>query len=324
MPTPRPLARSASSFVEKPGAQSSASRALESTWPAGTGRPAWRARAITSAASTPRPSSAISIVTSSPAADALSVMVPSGRLPCGDSFVRRLDAVADGVADQMQHRVHHPFDQILVDLRGLPLQQQGDPLAGFAGEIANHERHAPEDFADRHEADAHQSLAQGPQLSIDRDGVLLNRAPFDRRHVRLDPRQRVQQAGAADHHVADLAHQFVEARQIDADDLRWRRRESSAATSGSSNEPAAIADAAAVGATSSASTATGVALERRLQVEARWNAEDELEGDRSVGFDLWRRVRRSCRSRRDACESRRRRRPRPAVRALARRCIATT
>ena len=81
MPTPRPLARSASSLVENPGAHRSARSAAASGVPEGTGRPAARACAATASASIPRPSSLASIVTISPAVDALSVMVPSGRLP---------------------------------------------------------------------------------------------------------------------------------------------------------------------------------------------------------------------------------------------------
>ena len=38
----------------------------------------------------------------------------------------------------------------------------------------------------------------------------------------LDARQRVGQPGAADHQIADVAHQLVEAREIDADEMRRR------------------------------------------------------------------------------------------------------
>ena len=81
MPTPRPLARSASSRVENPGAHRSASSVAASGVVSGVGRPAARARFATASASIPLPSSLISIVTISPAVDALSVIVPSGGLP---------------------------------------------------------------------------------------------------------------------------------------------------------------------------------------------------------------------------------------------------
>ena len=56
-------------------------------------------------------------------------------------------------------RVEHPLDQKLVDLGVLALDDQLDLLAGFAREVADDERHPPEDLAHRHEADAHDAVA---------------------------------------------------------------------------------------------------------------------------------------------------------------------
>ena len=54
------------------------------------------------------------------------------------------------------------------------------------------------------------------------DRVLLNGTPLARGNVGLDPRQRLVQPGAADHQIADAAHQLVQAGQIDADKVRRR------------------------------------------------------------------------------------------------------
>ena len=128
--------------------------------------------------------------------------------------------MADRIPDEVQDRIHHALDQVLVDLRRLTLQFQRDFLVVFTRQIADHERHAPENFANRHQADPHDAFAQPSQLSIDRLGVFLDGAPFRRRHVPLEARQRVRQAGAADHQVADALHQFVEAREVHADHVR--------------------------------------------------------------------------------------------------------
>ena len=125
-------------------------------------------------------------MTSSPAAEALSVIVPSGRLPWPNPFVRRFDAVAHRVAHQMEHRVHHALDQVLVDLRGLALEEERHLAAGFPRQVAHDERHASKDLANRYQADAHEAFAQRSQLAIDRDGVFLRVTPFRRRHVGFD------------------------------------------------------------------------------------------------------------------------------------------
>ena len=202
----------------------------------------------------------------------------------------RFDAVADGVADQVQHRVHHPLDQELVDLGALPPQLEVHALAGLAREIADDERHAAEDLADRHEADAHDPFAQRPQLAVDRDGVLLNRAPLGRGDAALDARQRVGQAGAADHQVADVAHQLVEAREVDADEVR--RRHASACRESPSIAAAALAAAAA---DVDGGLVLGVGLDDRFDDDAvrratpssvassRSRGDLELERDRAFG-----------------------------------------
>ena len=108
-------------------------------------------------------------------------MVPSGRLPARDPLVRRLDAVADGIANQMEHRIHHPLDEELVDFRRLAGQLQLHALAAVPGEIADDERHAPENLGDRDQPHAHHAFAQVAQLPLDALGVLLQRRATRRR-----------------------------------------------------------------------------------------------------------------------------------------------
>ena len=116
MPTPRPLARSASSRVEKPGAQSSDSSAAASSGPGGTGRPDGarprRDRRRIDAATV------VGDLDRDDLADGRGAEHDRafGTLAGGDALLRRFDSVADGVAHQMKHRIHHPLDQVLVDL----------------------------------------------------------------------------------------------------------------------------------------------------------------------------------------------------------------
>src|SRR6185503_9953983 len=97
------------------------------------------------------------------------------------------------------------------DLGPLPSQLEAYALAGLARQIADDERHAAEDLADRDEPHAHDPFAQRAKLTVDRDGVLLDRAPLARRDRFLHARERVGQPGTADHQIADVAHQVVEA-----------------------------------------------------------------------------------------------------------------
>ena len=113
-------------------------------------------------------------------------MVPSGRLPLAIRTVGLLDSVADRVANEMEHRIHHPLDQVLVDLGRLAFELERDLLARFAREVADDERHAPEDLADRDQADAHDPFPQRPQLAIDHHRVVVHRAPFSRGHVAFE------------------------------------------------------------------------------------------------------------------------------------------
>ena len=63
--------------------------------------------------------------------------------------------------------------------------------AGFAGEVADDERHAAEDLADRHEADPHDAFAQHTELTMVGDRFFLYGAPLGGRHISLSARFRL-------------------------------------------------------------------------------------------------------------------------------------
>ena len=150
---------------------------------------------------------------------------PFFRLVRGPSLRRRLDPVADRVPHQVENGIHHPLDQVFVDLGFLPLEHQPHLRGRVLRQVADDERHAPEDFADGDEAHAHDPLAQVAQLALERRAVLVHRAPLDRRHEPLDAGQRVLEPRPADHQVADHPHQLVEPRQIHANVVRGGGRQ---------------------------------------------------------------------------------------------------
>ena len=108
------------------------------------------------------------------------------RFAHGAPLGRRFDAVTDGVSHQMNDGIEHALDQELVDLGVLPVNLEPHVLAQLAREIADHERHPPEDLADRHQAHPHDALAKIAQLPFDGEAVFLHRPEFDRRHARLE------------------------------------------------------------------------------------------------------------------------------------------
>ena len=179
-----------------------------------------RARRPMASLSMPRPSSLISSITDSPTVDAASLIVPSGRLPSAMRSLRRFDPVTDRIADEMEHRIHHPLDEELVDLGRLPRKIQLNTFAVVARQIAHDKRHPPEDLADGHQADAHHAFAQIAKVPLDALAVLLQDAPFRGRRETLDAQQRVLEPRTRDDQIADQAHQIVEAGEIDADEIR--------------------------------------------------------------------------------------------------------
>src|SRR6185295_6064115 len=146
------------------------------------------------------------------------------RLSSGRTLGYGFKAVADGIANQVQDRVHHPLDQQLVDLRMLSADLQFHVLLIFTRQIANNESHALKDFADRHRSDSHHTLAQIAKLPLHSQIGVLERTPLGSRQVAIKPLEVLVQMRSADHHFANHPHQVVYASQIDAHETRWRGR----------------------------------------------------------------------------------------------------
>ena len=100
-----------------------------------------RARASTSM---PAPSSAISIATRSPTVAALRMMVPSRRLAGGDARSAGVSMPwLTALRTRWRTGIHHPLDQVLVDLGVLPVAaRDATRRAELARQIAHDKRHA--------------------------------------------------------------------------------------------------------------------------------------------------------------------------------------
>jgi hypothetical protein len=142
------------------------------------------------------------------------------RLPCRDALIDGFDAVTNGIPDEMQDRIHHPLDEELVDLRVLTDHLQMNALADIASEVADHERHAAKDLAHRDETNAHDRIAEVAQLTLHQRLVLLQQAELARWHVALHPLERVVEPRPGDHEIPGQSHQVVQAREIDANEVR--------------------------------------------------------------------------------------------------------
>src|SRR5262249_31544162 len=99
------------------------------------------------------------------------------------AFGNSLEPVTDGVADEMQQRIHHPLDEKLIDLGFAAAELDEDLLTALTRQIAYHKRHAFEDFANLDHAHAHDAFAQVSQLASHAQRCFLKRTPRrGRRH----------------------------------------------------------------------------------------------------------------------------------------------
>ena len=133
-PTPRPEMLVMIGAVEKPG------RKIRSTGRAR--RPArrarvWRPGGAEPSRSSPAPSSATTTSTCVPRSAADTVDPRRRGLARRAAAVGRLDAVVDGVADQVDQRVLQPFQHRPVELDVAPLDDQLDLLAAGLGQVAD-------------------------------------------------------------------------------------------------------------------------------------------------------------------------------------------
>ena len=164
------------------------------------------------------------MMTISPAADALQRNRALRRLAGGVRSAGVSMPWLTALRTRCRTGIHHPLDQELVDLGVLPAEHDVDLAAGLAREVADHERHAAEDLADRHQPDAHHAFAQLAQLPLDALGVLLDRAPLGAAARAARCARASREARAQDDEIADHPHQLVEPRS---------RRARSAATTAS-------------------------------------------------------------------------------------------
>ena len=107
------------------------------------------------------------------------------------AFGGGFQAVADGVAHQMEQRVHHSFDQVFVYFGVLSVQIQPHLFVRIARQIADNERHSFKDFGDRNHSRAHHAFAQIAQPAFQRQIAFLQRAPGVRRQSGFQPLQLV-------------------------------------------------------------------------------------------------------------------------------------
>ena len=129
---------------------------------------------------------------------------PFGRLAGGGALGGGLQAMVDGVADQVDQRIGEPLDHGLVELGLLALHGQIDLLAEIAREVVDQPAEAAEQRADRDHADAHGGVAQGGGEPLDLLG--------DRLDLQVGAGGgELAQPGLGDDQLADPVHQLVEA-----------------------------------------------------------------------------------------------------------------
>src|SRR5450755_1390473 len=82
------------------------------------------------------------------------------RLSASHPLLGALDAMTDGIADQMGHRLGDYVEQTLVQIGFLALHHQSHVLAALLGHVAHHPGKTPEQLLDRHHADFHDRMLQ--------------------------------------------------------------------------------------------------------------------------------------------------------------------
>ena len=139
-PTPRPEMALTPPAVEKPGCVRTA-----------VSEPVRRASASVSS-EMPRPSSATVTSTMLPRCSARSSRRPRAGLPARSRSCRRLDPVADRVAEQVDERLGEAFEDRAVELGLGAHHDELDLLAGLGGEVAHRARQRRDDRGERQRA----------------------------------------------------------------------------------------------------------------------------------------------------------------------------
>ena len=222
-PTPRPDRLVTSRAVEKPGWKitwnNSLSVSLRTRRRAGRFPRRGRGCGLRSR---PRPSSMIEISTSAPTCARGQGDPSLRRLAGGDAAGGILQAMVDGVADQMDQRIVEPLDHRLVEFGFLADRDQFDLLAEIARQVVDQPPEAAEQLADRQHAHAHRGVAQLQREPLDLLGDRFHRDVVAGGGDLLQPR-------LGDDQFADAIHQLVQplGRNADGVGASWLPRASS-------------------------------------------------------------------------------------------------
>ena len=142
------------------------------------------------------------------------------RLAKRASLLGRLDAVVQGVADQVAQRVADLFQDGPVELGLLAFDDQLDLLVQAHGDVAHDAREAVEDGLDGQHAQAGDLILE---LAGDAGELLRILVGLSRQRIVAEPHGQelgaLLQAGLVDDQLADEVHQLVEAGDVDADGL---------------------------------------------------------------------------------------------------------
>ena len=143
-----------------------------------------------------------------------------GRLADRDALLGRLDAVVEGVADEVAQRVADLLEDGPVELGLLALDDQRDLLAQLRRHVAHDAREAVEDALDRQHAQAGDLVLElagdpaellGALLGLAGDGVVAEDV--------VELAGLAQQAGLLGDELAHEVHEVVEAGDVDPDGL---------------------------------------------------------------------------------------------------------
>ena len=164
-PTPRPDIALTVEAVENPGLKSTAcsSRSPAARARSSSSSPRWMATSRTRAQSTPPPSSVSASTTRLPSCSAERRMRPARGFPASLPQPRRLDAVVDGVADQVHQRIAQLLHQALVDLHLGAGGGEHHLLARLARHPPDEALHPVEQRAERHHPRLEQPVLEDVQ-----------------------------------------------------------------------------------------------------------------------------------------------------------------
>ena len=143
-----------------------------------------------------------------------------GRLAGGDAVERRLDAVIDGVAQQVHHGFGQGVQNALVEVGVFAFDDDVDLAAGLLGGVAHHARQAAEHLLHGHHADLHDralQLVENLRLEEQHVGGFGAQGGVAQAAVHLG--QQLLHHALGDDELADQVEDHVDALGLDADDI---------------------------------------------------------------------------------------------------------